>query len=185
MTSSSRIYLALAASALLHVALLAGQWPAAAPVKPARLDARLVIPQVPEEKAPPPAPEILEKNTIATEEDIRTPKPVQPQAAQPTPPKPATDKAPTRMKAAEEQRALRKLSEHILYPQAAVDAGHEGTVHLLLKLDASGAILHASIAAGSGHPELDHAAVQAALRAGRLNTGGKTEVILPITFRLQ
>jgi periplasmic protein TonB len=185
MTSSSRICLALAASALLHIALMVGRLTPPSPPKPVRLDVTLSIPQVKEDEAPPPAPDILEKNTIATEEEILPTKPIKPQAIQPPPPKSAADKAPARMKAAEEQRALRKLSEHILYPQAAVDAGHEGTVHLLLKLDTSGAILHASVAAGSGHPELDHAAVQAALRAGSLNTGGKTEVILPITFRLQ
>jgi TonB family protein len=58
-------------------------------------------------------------------------------------------------------------------------------VHLLLKFDARGTILHASIAASSGHLELDQAAVQAALLSGRLNNGGKTEIILPVTFRLQ
>lgn len=125
----------------------------------------------------PPVPDLFEKNTLAREE------------TRPEPPPKAAPKAPAgkpaRLKAADEQRAVRKLSEHVLYPQAAIDANHEGTVHLLLKLDQNGAILQASIAAGSGYPELDHAALQSALRAGYINTGGRTEVILPITFRLQ
>jgi periplasmic protein TonB len=174
MASSARLCLALTVSLLLHLALMAGRLPTAAPVEPTRLDVTLAIPQPMEET--PADPGILEKNTIATEE---MPPP------SPPPPKPLPAQRPARMKAPEEQRALRKLSEHILYPQTAVDAGHEGTVHLLLKLDAGGNILHASVAAGSGHPELDHAALQAALRAGRLNTGGRVDVILPITFRLQ
>ncbi|HWT54191.1 MAG TPA: TonB family protein [Rhodocyclaceae bacterium] len=170
--SSARICLALAVSAVLHLVLLAGHLPKPAPAQPVRLEARLVVPETKAEPVPP-APDIFEKNTLATEP-----------AAPPPAPKPATAK-PSRLKAADEQRALRKLSEHILYPQTAVDAGHEGTVHLMLKLDAGGVILQASIAASSGYPELDHAALQSALRAGRINTGGRTEVILPITFRLQ
>lgn len=171
--SSARICLALAVSAVLHLALLAGRLPTPTPAKPVRLEARLVVPEIKEVPAAP-APDIFEKNTLAPE----------PTAPPPPAPKPVTAK-PSRLKAADEQRALRKLSEHILYPQAAVDAGHEGTVHLMLKLDAGGVILQASIAASSGYPELDHAALQSALRAGRINTGGRTEVILPITFRLQ
>lgn len=179
MTSTFRIRLALTVSVLLHLALLAGHIPSPAQQPPMRLNVHLRVPE-PEEKPQEsvrPAPEIFEKNTIAQDEVLRP--------AEPPPPKPVAQQRPARLKAAEEQHALRKLSEHILYPQTAVDAGHEGTVHLLLKLDANGGILHASIAAGSGHPELDHAAMQAALRAGRLNAGGRAEFILPITFRLQ
>jgi protein TonB len=182
MTSSSRVYLALTVSALLHLALLAGRLPAPAPVKPMRLDVKLMVPKSDDkpEQAVAPESDVFEKNTIAPEAPLEAPAPPK-TTKPPTPP----DAKPSRLKTAEEQKALRKLSEHILYPQAAVDAGHEGTVHLLLKLDTNGLILHASIAAGSGHPELDHAALQAALRAGRINTGSRTEVILPITFRLQ
>ena len=179
MTSSSRIYLALTGSILLHLVLLAGRLPVHTPVPPVRLDVKLIVPEIVDkvEEKPPVDPELFEKNTIAPETAL-LPKP----SPRPTP---VPHSKPARLKAAEEQHALRKLSEHILYPQAAVDAGHEGTAHLLLKLDANGLILHASIAATSGHPELDHAALQAALRAGRINSGGRSEIILPITFRLQ
>lgn len=173
MTTATRLRLALTLSVLFHLALLAGRLPLPAPEQAVRLEVKLAVPEVAEEA--PPDPALLEKNTLAPE----TPSPL----LQPSPTRQAT--TPGRLKAAAEQSALRKLSEHVLYPQAAVDAGLEGTVHLLLRLDTAGSILHASIAASSGHPELDHAAVQAALRSGRLNTGGLTEVILPITFRLQ
>jgi protein TonB len=181
MTSPTHIRLALAVSVLLHLALLAARLPAPAPTPPMRLDVHLAVPEIEEKPLVPQAlePELFEKNTIVKEE---APKPL-PQPVEP--PKPSEQKRPARLKAAEEQHALRKLSEYILYPQTAVDAGHEGTVHLHLKLDASGNIQHVSVAAGSGHPELDHAALQAALRAGRLNAGGRSEIILPITFRLQ
>lgn len=179
MVSSSRIRLALTVSVLLHLALLAGRLPTPAPSPPMRLDVRLMVPEVEDkvEERIVPEPEAFEKNTIA-------PEITQPAVSSPKPPTHSNNK-PARLKASEEQQALRKLSEHILYPQTAVDNGHEGTVHLLLKLDAAGLILHASVAAGSGHPELDHAALQAALRAGRINSGGRSEIILPITFRLQ
>lgn len=172
-SSSTRFGLALTVSAVLHLFVLAGHLPAPTLTKPVRLEARLVVPEIKEAPVPP-APDIFEKNTLAPQQ-IAPPPPVSKLAAA----------KPARLKAADEQRALRKLSEHILYPQAAVDADHEGTVHLLLKLDGGGTILQASIAASSGYPELDHAALQSALRAGRINAGGRTEVILPITFRLQ
>lgn len=181
MTSScSRLWAALIVSALLHTALLAARMPAATLPKQERLNVKLAVPEVaptPQEPPPPPDPEVFEKNTIAPETPAEPPKPKPPST-------PASGK-PARLKANDEQRALRKLSEHILYPQAAVDANHEGTVHLLLKLDANGLILDVDIAASSGHAELDHAAVASALRAGRLNAGGRTDIILPITFRLQ
>jgi TonB family protein len=179
MVSSSRIGLALTVSVLLHLALLAGRLPAPATSPPMRLDVRLMVPEVEEkiEEKSIPEPALFEKDTIA-QETTKAPE-VRPKTQT------SSGGKPTRLKTSEEQQALRKLSEHILYPPAAVDAGHEGTVHLLLKLDATGLILHASIAASSNHPELDHAALQAALRAGRINGGGRNEIILPITFRLQ
>lgn len=181
MRPASRLLLAIATSILLHLGLAATHLLTPPPPKPVRLDVRLVVPPaVPEplpEQATPPAPDILEKNTIATE----SPPPFVP----PQPPTPEKRDKPGRLKATQEQQALRRLADYILYPQAAVDAGLEGTAHLLLKLDANGTIVSASIAASSGHPSLDHAAIQAALRAGRLNTGGRSDFILPVTFRLQ
>lgn len=182
MTPSSRFCLALAASALLHLALLGGRLPtrthAAAP--PMRLDARLMVPPAPV----PPDPGILEKDTIATAEEEAPPRVLR---APPVSHPPATTRrvpaAPDPHTAA--QQALRKLSDYILYPPEAKAAGHEGTVHLLLRVEADGRVREVSVAASSGFPELDHAAVEAALRAGRIDAGGRSELLLPVTFRLQ
>lgn len=187
MTPFSRFCLALAASALLHLALLGGRLPprthAAAP--PMRLDARLMVPPTP---TPAPDPAILEKDTIATAEKEAEEVPrvlPAPPVSQP----PATARrvrpAPAPDPRTAAQQALRKLSDYILYPPAAKAAGHEGTVHLLLRVEADGRVREVSVAASSGFPELDHAAVEAALRAGRIDAGGRSELLLPVTFRLQ
>ncbi|MBX9848059.1 MAG: energy transducer TonB [Rhodocyclaceae bacterium] len=178
MRPAYRLLLALATSILLHLALMAVQPFTPAPVKPARLDVRLVIPaSVPEEPPPvvsPADPDILLKNTIATNSETPAIKP---------PPDP--NLKPGRLKVAQEEKASRRESKYDFYTPAAREAGLEGTVTLFLKLDAKGTILHVSVAATSGHPELDHAAVQGLLRAGRYDSGGQTEKLVPFTFRLQ
>lgn len=172
----SRLLLALTGSLLLHLAVLAAQLLAPPKAPPVRLEVRLQVPEPPPPEAPPPETAPLDKNTLAPETVSAEPPPK---------PQPKPSEKPGRLKQPEEQKALRKLADYILYPQAAVDAGHEGTVHLLLKLDPNGTVLAASVAASSGHAILDHAAIQAALRAGRIPSAGKREVILPVTFRLQ
>lgn len=183
MTPSSRFCLALAASALLHLALLGGRLPPRthAAALPMRLDARLMVPPTP---APAPDPGILEKDTIATATQT-TPRRVlrAPPVLHPPAPSPSPRPAPDPRTAA--QQALRKLSDYILYPPEAKAAGHEGTVHLLLRIEPDGRVREVSVAASSGFPELDHAAVEAALRAGRIDGGGRSELLLPVTFRLQ
>ena len=52
-------------------------------------------------------------------------------------------------------------------------------------LDGNGAIRDAQVAAGSGHPLLDDAAVRAAFAMGSLPEAGAREVILPVVFRLR
>ncbi|HTH95274.1 MAG TPA: TonB family protein [Rhodocyclaceae bacterium] len=171
MTPVARLSLALVVSAVLHLALLAKG--TVAPASQQRLNVTLVQPP-PRALTPDTAdPSILDKNTIATAEKA------------PQPPKPAANPRPSRMRAAQEAQALRKLSQYVLYPPEAISANHEGTVHLLLKCDADGNILSVNVAAGSGYPELDDAAVRAAMHAGRIATGGKSNVIIPITFQLQ
>ncbi len=178
MKPAFRLPLAIALSILLHLALIAGQLVTPAPEKPIRLNVRLVVPApAPEEGTStitPPEPDILNKNTIATGTDTAA---VQPNTLR------ANKQG--RLKAPQENQALRRISAYVVYPPTAVEAGLEGTTHLLIKLDANGTILHASVAATSGHPELDHAAVNAALRAGRIESGGRSEILIPMTFRLQ
>jgi protein TonB len=172
----NRLAAALALSLLLHALLLAASalhWPAdKAPAPP--LEVRL-IPAAAEAPAEGP----LLKDTIAQAET--------PAEAAPPPPPPVPAKSPI---AAAKPRpvteiAQRKLAEHLYYPAEAIKAGLEGEVRLLLTLDASGAVQEADIAASSGHPILDQAALRAAYAMGRVDAGGKREMILPVTFRLR
>ena len=158
------------------------RWPQAAPPPPPpRLEVKLITPI----QAPIAVPDldVLEKNTLDKEAKEAPPVLTPPPTPTPTPANPKTP--PKRLPAKQEQTALRKFSEYIIYPQAAVDAGREATVHLLLSLTPEGLITAASIAASSGHRDLDEAALAAIRQAGRINVGGKTEFILPVTFRLQ
>ena len=81
--------------------------------------------------------------------------------------------------------AQRKLSKHLFYPAEAVEQGIEGEVRLIVKLSADGLVENVSVAASSGHPVLDHAAIRAAYARGSLRGSTSRELILPVIFRLQ
>ena len=66
-----------------------------------------------------------------------------------------------------------------------VERGIEGEVRLILKLGADGVVDDVSIAASSGYPILDNAAIKAAYAMGRLAGTTSRELILPVIFRLQ
>ena len=83
------------------------------------------------------------------------------------------------------QAAQRKLSQHLFYPPEAIARGIEGEVRLILKLSADGAVENVSIAASSGSPLLDNAAIKAAYAMGSLTGANSRELILPVIFRLQ
>lgn len=178
---SPRLIFALALSLTLHASLvfpeLLGRL-AAAPPRPA-LQATLRLPPKPE--TPPPAEPLL-KNTIDTEQ---TPPKQQPPPAL-KPPPPATPPAKPKTAAKREiQIAQKKLSKFQFYPTEAVARGIEGEVRLIVKLSADGAVENVSIAASSGHPLLDNAAIKAAYAMGRLTGATSRELILPVVFRLQ
>jgi len=82
-------------------------------------------------------------------------------------------------------KTLARLSKTLLYPPEALRRGLEGEVVLLLQLDDGGRIVDASVAASSGHPILDDAALRAALRLGGLgeSSAGKA-ILLPVRFKL-
>ena len=170
---SPRLILAYALSLALHGSLflpgLLQRQPA--PPPPPALQARLRLPLVPELP-----PEPLLKNTLDEE--------AQPTLeAPPPPPKPQpTAKTPSRR---EVQTAQRKLSEHLFYPPEAVARGLEGEVRLILTLSASGSVEDVAVAASSGHPVLDNAAIRAAYAMGKLSGSPSRELILPVLFRLQ
>ena len=168
---SPRLIFAFALSLALHLGLvlpdLLGRRPAAPPRPP--LQAALRLPPKPE--AMPVEP--LLKNTIDAEQALKPPPPATP---------PAKPKATAKR---EVQIAQKKLSQHLFYPLEAIARGIEGEVRLILKLSADGAVDSVSIAASSGHPLLDNAAVKAAYAMGSLTGATSRELILPVIFRLQ
>ena len=171
---SPRLIFAFALSLALHLGLvlpdLLGRRLAAPPRPP--LQATLRLPPKPET---PPAEPLL-KNTIDPEE---TPPAVKPPAQ-------ATPQAKPKATAKREvQIAQKKLAQHQFYPQEAVARGIEGEVRLILKLSADGAVDNVSIAASSGHPLLDNAAIKAAYAMGSLTGATSRELILPVIFQLQ
>lgn len=177
---SPRLLLAFVASMLIHATLFGGGTllasrrthpPPGGPLTPAMIEARLHAPA---------AVEPLLKDTLGESESS-------PPAARPVPPPVPTPGPKTAAATARKTTAgaQRKLAEHLYYPAAAIAAGMEGEVRLLLTLSPTGEILDAQVARGSGHTLLDQAAVRAALAMGALPDVEKTELILPVVFRLQ
>jgi len=71
-----------------------------------------------------------------------------------------------------------------VYPGRAVLRGLEGTVHLTLTVDPSGAVIAVELVKSSGHGSLDRAAIEAA-RGYRFEPGeGSITVSKPFTFQL-
>ena len=101
----------------------------------------------------------------------------------PPPPLAAQDQATAPAKS--EPSTRQKQAKDVYYPPEAIADGIEGTVKLLLTLTADGKVLDAQVASGSGHAVLDQAAVRAAFAMGALPGLDKTEMILPVVFRLQ
>lgn len=168
-----RFQIALAASLALHLALLGlGLPPGKVSPRetPAMLSARLLPPATVRPAEP------LLKDTLA---EAEAPK------AAPASPQPADAKSRRPAPRTPEAAAQRKLSEVLFYPPEAVARGLEGEVRLLLTLDGNGTVRDAQVAAGSGHPLLDDAAVRAAFAMGSLPEAGAREVILPVVFRLR
>ena len=165
-TSFRRLLPALAASLLLHLALLGLGLPQTK-VSPHRtaISARLLPPDLVK-----PA-ETLLKDTLSEAAGAVAAPPSESRGRRPPPRKTAS--------------AQRKLSEVLFYPPEAVARGLEGEVRLLLSLDADGTIRDAQVAAGSGQLILDQAAVKAALAMGRLPGAESREVLLPVVFRLK
>lgn len=179
---SPRLIFALALSLTLHASLvfpeLLGRL-AAAPPRPA-LQATLRLPPKPE--TPPVEP--LLKNTLDAEK--APPEPKQPPKPAPKATPPTTPPAKPKTAAKREiQIAQKKLSKFQFYPTEAVARGIEGEVRLIVKLSADGAVENVSIAASSGHPLLDNAAIKAAYAMGALTGVSSRELILPVIFQLQ
>lgn len=175
-----RLLSAFAVSLLVHGAFLLPDLVARrpAPVPPAPLQARLAVPPVPAAVEP---AEPLLKNTL---DDAPSPKSIEEAPRNtPSPPTPRPVTRPTPQK--DVQAAQRKLSKHVFYPPEAVARGLEGDVRLIVKLAADGHIDDVQLAASSGHPLLDNAAIRAAYAMGSLAGASGRELIVPVYFRLQ
>ena len=169
-----RLTIALALSFALHGSLFlpdALQRLSAAPPRPA-LQAVLRPPPKPE---PTPAGPLL-KNTLDNQDAPRISQPAQ--VASPQPGQQTTAKRQV-------QAAQKKLSQHLYYPPEAIARGIEGEVRLIITLTEDGSIADVNIAASSGHPILDNAAIKAAYATGKLSGATSRELILPVIFRLQ
>ncbi len=169
-----RLGLALAVSIALHLAVLMPTgW-----LRPPPEDVAIPL-QV---ELPPPV--------AATRLDTH-PETVEPAAAAPpaaVPPAPTFRQGrtppPRELQGRERDVALAALMREEVYPRAAIDAGLEGRVVLLLTLDATGRVTAVEVAGSSGHALLDDAALRAATRIGGL-PGGRRQVLLPVDFRLE
>lgn len=169
-----RLIFALALSLALHGGLLLPDILKRLPVAPPppALQALLRLPPKPD--AAPAEP--LLKNTLDNEEA--------PQVA-PLPPPPVRQAKAGSTLRRDVQVAQKKLSKTQFYPAQAVEQGIEGDVRLILKLSADGSVDDVGIAASSGHPILDNAAIKAAYAMGKLTGVTSRELILPVIFRLQ
>lgn len=171
-----RLGLALAVSIAMHLAVL--------------MPAGWLHP--PPDPVPVPLQVELPPTAAATRLDTQ-PELTEPAAAAPSPPAavppaptfhPGRKPPPHELRGRELDAALAALMQEEVYPRAAVEAGLEGRVVLLLTLDAGGRVMAVEVAGSSGHALLDDAALRAAARIGSL-PGGRRQVLLPVDFRLE
>ncbi|MBK8745784.1 MAG: energy transducer TonB [Propionivibrio sp.] len=174
MSMSLRLITAFALSLVLHGVLLVPDIMKRLSVAPPRPALQAILRLPPKPEKPPDEP--LLKNTIDTEE---APKVVKSPA--PAPVKPEQHA----LSKQEVRAAQRKVSQYVYYPPEAVAQGIEGEVRLILKLAADGTVVDVSIAASSGHPILDNAAIKAVYAMGKLSGATSRELILPVIFQLQ
>lgn len=172
---SHRLLFALSLSVLLHMAafgagnLLCRTQEKPSATRPIPIEARLSISETAQRI------DSLLKDTLSTAEMPPTP------AETPA----APDRKPGLLKLKAKAAAERKLAEHVYYPEAAISAGLEGDVRLLITLDNDGVVRDVQIAAGSGHAILDQAAMRAAWAMHSLPGIDEREIMLPVTFHLQ
>jgi protein TonB len=172
-----RFALALAASLLLHGALLLLTVPAAAPLRPPAAVLHALLVAAPEE-AEAPLPAVLHDTLSEEAPPAELPPAPLPARAAIEPARPSTEPPPP-------ARAAGKPAEQLLYPPEAVAAGIQGEARVRITLDAGGAVTQASIARSSGHGVLDAAALRAVYGLERLPGAPAGELVLPVIFRLR
>lgn len=173
--AGGRFALGLTASLLLHGAVIALPAPGAGgPGRDAPLQARLLPAKPP---LPSAAPAQIEHD------NLNETAPVSIHMASPRPAAAAPNSRPAG--AAQAISAPPRPAEELFYPPQAVAAGIEGVVKVRITLGSGGVIAQLGIAEGSGHAELDAAALRAAAALGRLPDAEAGELVLPVEFRLQ
>lgn len=161
--------------------------PSEAPVEPVAPPAAPVEPVTPQQPSPPsrpvpadpaPAPPLAVPETVpAPSSALVAMAPVDLPAPSPTAAAPGPE--PTRAGAdalagnPDEVRRyiaaiMRQLNRHKTYPRELKKAKVEGTVVLEFTIDAAGRLLASAVKQGSGHPELDRAAMEMLARANPL-----------------
>lgn len=116
-------------------------------------------------------------STAATSAKTTTSTTSPPSATRPTRAPGWTQAVSSHLKALQERQAF--------YPPAAIAAGLEGRVEVLMLLDESGQVVAARVEHSSGHALLDDAALHAVRSLRTLPADAPREAILPIVFRLK
>lgn len=200
--SSGRLLSFVLASVCLHGALLIGQR-ASVPRLPGQPETILSVSltDAPEQV---PAPTLAQDPPRRSNVPRSTPTPTPPAAETPatiTPiptavaaPRDAADAPERHRQTARAQiraQLLTDLARHFEYPLLARRRGWEGTVWLAFVVAPNGALEHIHVARGSGYDALDHSAVNALHRVGRLHHashwlgGDALQMQLPVIYRLQ
>lgn len=169
--------------------------PPEAEVKPVEED--IAIPPLPEITPPLTPPEMVEITPLEEVREMPQPKPVE---KKPEPPKPQPKAAPrsATQPSSTSGGGSGSSSSPVLfkgggsgrfpspsYPAAARAAKQQGTVRLMVTVEASGIPSSVDVTASSGFPSLDRAARDTIQRRWRWPSGGVRKFIVPVRFVLQ
>jgi protein TonB len=174
---------ALAASILLHAALISVgvQEVRLQPLRP--MPPELTVYLAPEEVQPAPRLTLPEPRRAAAPP---VPAPEQRRPA-PKPDGPALRLAdlPRQLSGEAARTAAEQLARDLPYPPEAIERGLQGEALVLLFLDGDGNAIAARLERSSGHGILDEAALRAARRLRALPASAPREALLPVRFRLR
>ncbi|MEY2633078.1 MAG: hypothetical protein RIR00_1732 [Pseudomonadota bacterium] len=136
--------------------------------------------------SPPPPPPM----PLPAQPELKLPPPPPPRAPKAPPPRPQPPEKPAQagqkvLAGAAYQQAISQLRGNLLYPPEAIARGEQGTVLVMLFLDAAGNVIAARVEQSSGHPLLDQAAVSAARTLKSLPDSAPRDALLPVRFRLR
>lgn len=174
---------ALAASILLHAALISVGVQELRPRAPVALPPELTVHLPPQ--AAQPVPRLTRPEPQGDAAPLPPP-PARPRPATKTerPPLQVTD-VPQRLSGEAAIKAAEQLARDLPYPPEAIERGLQGEALVMLFLDGSGNAIAARLERSSGHGILDEAALRAARRLRALPASAPREALLPVRFRLR